>query len=180
MSARAGSINIFHCRSCGRGLPLNEIDYRTGGLAGYVHVAETDGRLGFITPLTHNFCESCNRVRVTCMGTLYMCLGQEDAADLRTPLRASEGNDPLTAAIGRRFHFVACMLAGSPSFQRISTDRHGRWIDYSIALVERLSAFFIMFIGFERVRPRLTPRTWATFTCGFFSAIVLAHSLLDR
>ena len=55
--------------------------------------------LGFITPLTHNFCESCNRVRVTCTGTLYMCLGQEDAADLRTPLRASEGNEVLDRAI---------------------------------------------------------------------------------
>jgi cyclic pyranopterin phosphate synthase len=78
---------------------LDEIDYRTGGPARYVRVAETGGRLGFITPLTHNFCESCNRVRVTCTGTLYMCLGQEDAADLRTPLRASEGNDLLDAAI---------------------------------------------------------------------------------
>jgi cyclic pyranopterin phosphate synthase len=78
---------------------LNEIDYRTGGPARYVSVAETGGRLGFITPLTHNFCESCNRVRVTCTGTLYMCLGQEDAADLRTPLRASEGNELLDAAI---------------------------------------------------------------------------------
>jgi cyclic pyranopterin phosphate synthase len=78
---------------------LDDIDYRTGGPARYVRVAETGGRLGFITPLTHNFCESCNRVRVTCTGTLYMCLGQEDAADLRKPLRASEGNDLLYAAI---------------------------------------------------------------------------------
>jgi cyclic pyranopterin phosphate synthase len=78
---------------------LEEIDYRTGGPARYVRVAETGGRLGFITPLTHNFCESCNRVRLTCTGTLYMCLGQEDAADLRTPLRASEGDDLLDAAI---------------------------------------------------------------------------------
>jgi cyclic pyranopterin phosphate synthase len=78
---------------------LREIDYRTGGPARYVNVAETGGRLGFITPLTHNFCESCNRVRVTCTGTLYMCLGQEDAADLRTPLRASEGNEVLDRAI---------------------------------------------------------------------------------
>src|SRR6266700_6441672 len=76
---------------------LAEIDYRTGGPARYVKVAETGGRLGFITPLTHNFCESCNRVRVTCTGTLFMCLGQEDAADLRTPLRASEV-DELVAA----------------------------------------------------------------------------------
>jgi cyclic pyranopterin phosphate synthase len=78
---------------------LEDIPYRTGGPARYVRVAETGGRLGFITPLTHNFCESCNRVRVTCTGTLYMCLGQEDAADLRTPLRASESNDLLHAAI---------------------------------------------------------------------------------
>ena len=78
---------------------LDEIDYRTGGPARYVKVAETGGRLGFITPLTHNFCESCNRVRLTCTGTLFMCLGQEDAADLRTPLRASEGNGLLDAAI---------------------------------------------------------------------------------
>ena len=69
---------------------LEDIDYRTGGPARYVRVKETGGRLGFITPLTHNFCESCNRVRITCTGTLYMCLGQEDAADLRSPLRASE------------------------------------------------------------------------------------------
>jgi len=78
---------------------LEEIDYRTGGPARYVRVRETGGRLGFITPLTHNFCESCNRVRVTCTGTLYMCLGQEDAADLRAPLRRSAANDLLEAAI---------------------------------------------------------------------------------
>ena len=78
---------------------LEDLDYRTGGPARYVKVGETGGRLGFITPLTHNFCESCNRVRLTCTGTLYMCLGQEDAADLRTPLRASEGNDLVDAAI---------------------------------------------------------------------------------
>jgi cyclic pyranopterin phosphate synthase len=78
---------------------LDEIDYRTGGPARYVRVKETGGRLGFITPMTHNFCESCNRVRITCTGTLFMCLGQEDAADLRTPLRASESNDLLHAAI---------------------------------------------------------------------------------
>ncbi|MEA2977971.1 MAG: 3,8-cyclase [Alphaproteobacteria bacterium] len=78
---------------------LEEIDYRTGGPARYARVKETGGRLGFITPMTHNFCESCNRVRVTCTGTLYMCLGQEDAADLRAPLRASEANDLLYRAI---------------------------------------------------------------------------------
>jgi GTP 3',8-cyclase len=83
----------------GERFTLEDIDYRSGGPARYVNVAETGGRLGFITPLTHNFCESCNRVRVTCTGTLYMCLGQEDAADLRSPLRASEGNDLLDAAI---------------------------------------------------------------------------------
>ena len=62
-------------------------------------MAETGGRLGFITPLTHNFCEGCNRVRVTCTGTLYMCLGQEDAADLRAPLRHRQATTPLDAAI---------------------------------------------------------------------------------
>ena len=78
---------------------LEDLDYRTGGPARYVRVAETGGKLGFITPMTHNFCESCNRVRITCTGTLYMCLGQEDAADLRKPLRASEANNLLFAAI---------------------------------------------------------------------------------
>jgi cyclic pyranopterin phosphate synthase len=78
---------------------LDDIDYRTGGPARYMRVAETGGRLGFITPLTHNFCESCNRVRITCTGTLFMCLGQEDAADLRRVLRASEANDLLYGAI---------------------------------------------------------------------------------
>jgi cyclic pyranopterin phosphate synthase len=76
-----------------------DIPYKTGGPARYVEVKETGGRLGFITPLTHNFCESCNRVRLTCTGTLYMCLGQEDAADLRAPLRASEGDELLQRAI---------------------------------------------------------------------------------
>ena len=78
---------------------IEDIDYRTGGPARFTRVKETGGRLGFITPMTHNFCESCNRVRVTCTGTLYMCLGQEDAADLRSPLRASESNDLLVRAI---------------------------------------------------------------------------------
>ena len=78
---------------------FEDIDYRTGGPARYVRVKETGGRLGFITPMTHNFCESCNRVRITCTGTLYMCLGHDDAADLRKPLRASESDEPLYAAI---------------------------------------------------------------------------------
>ncbi|HVV62251.1 MAG TPA: GTP 3',8-cyclase MoaA [Pseudolabrys sp.] len=78
---------------------LEDIDYQTGGPARYVRVKETGGRLGFITPMTHNFCESCNRVRITCTGTLYMCLGHDDAADLRKPLRASESDEPLYAAI---------------------------------------------------------------------------------
>lgn len=78
---------------------LADIPLRTGGPARYVEVKETGGRLGFITPLTHNFCEGCNRVRLTCTGTLYMCLGQDDAADLRGPLRASEGDDLLNAVI---------------------------------------------------------------------------------
>lgn len=85
---------------------LEETAYRTGGPARYTDVAETGGRLGFITPLTHNFCESCNRVRLTCTGTLYMCLGQDDSADLRAPLRASQDDGLLDgaidAAIGRK------------------------------------------------------------------------------
>jgi GTP 3',8-cyclase len=78
---------------------LEDLPDRTGGPARYVRVKETGGRLGFITPLTHNFCEACNRVRLTCTGKLYMCLGQEDAADLRTPLRLSEGNERLNQTI---------------------------------------------------------------------------------
>ena len=78
---------------------LEETGYRTGGPARYFTVRETGRRLGFITPLTHNFCESCNRVRLTCTGTLYMCLGQDDAADLRTPLRASSDDAALDDAI---------------------------------------------------------------------------------
>jgi GTP 3',8-cyclase len=78
---------------------LEASDERTGGPARYVRVTETGGRLGFITPLSHNFCESCNRVRLTCTGTLYMCLGQDDAADLRTPLRSSADDAIIDAAI---------------------------------------------------------------------------------
>jgi GTP 3',8-cyclase len=78
---------------------LTDVDFNTGGPARYVNCSETGSRIGFITPLTHNFCESCNRVRLTCTGTLYMCLGQEDAADLRTPLRTSSSDDSLNTAI---------------------------------------------------------------------------------
>jgi cyclic pyranopterin phosphate synthase len=78
---------------------LEDIELNTGGPARYVTVKETGGRVGFITPMTHNFCESCNRVRLTCTGTLYMCLGQEDAADLRAPLRASESDAAVERAI---------------------------------------------------------------------------------
>lgn len=78
---------------------LTDASYRTGGPARYVAVAETGGRLGFITPLSHNFCESCNRVRLTCTGMLYMCLGQNDEADLRKALRQSNGELDLGRAI---------------------------------------------------------------------------------
>jgi GTP 3',8-cyclase len=104
---------------------LTELPFRTGGPARYVSVAETGGRLGFITPLTHNFCEGCNRVRVTCTGTLYMCLGQDDAADLRTPMRASEGNELLANAIDEAIlrkpkghDFVIDRLTRKPSVSR--------------------------------------------------------------
>jgi cyclic pyranopterin phosphate synthase len=91
-------LSLVRARLEGR-YTLTDLPLNTGGPARYVRVAETGGRLGFITPLTHNFCESCNRVRVTCTGTLYMCLGQEDAADLRAPLRASADDGLLHAAI---------------------------------------------------------------------------------
>jgi len=78
---------------------LDDTDYATGGPARYSVVRETGKRIGFITPMSHNFCESCNRVRLTCTGTLYMCLGQDDAADLRTPLRAGPNDDLLMDAI---------------------------------------------------------------------------------
>jgi cyclic pyranopterin phosphate synthase len=78
---------------------LKENSHRSGGPARYVTLEETGQRVGFITPLTHNFCESCNRVRLTCTGTLFMCLGQDDAADLRAPLRQSESDAALVAAI---------------------------------------------------------------------------------
>ncbi len=104
---------------------LEDIPYKTGGPARYVEVQETGGRLGFITPMTHNFCESCNRVRLTCTGTLYMCLGQEDAADLRTPLRASPGNDLLSEAIDEAISrkpkghdFIIDLRSKAPSVSR--------------------------------------------------------------
>ena len=78
---------------------LTDLPDRTGGPARYVRLEESGQRIGFITPLTHNFCESCNRVRLTCTGDLFMCLGQEDMADLRTPLRASRDDAALEAAI---------------------------------------------------------------------------------
>ena len=80
---------------------LTDLADNTGGPARYVSVAETGGKLGFITPMTHNFCESCNRVRITCTGTLHTCLGHEDASDLRKPLRASGDDELLAAAIDR-------------------------------------------------------------------------------
>jgi cyclic pyranopterin phosphate synthase len=78
---------------------LTDDPLRTGGPARYVHCHETDQKIGFITPHTHNFCEMCNRVRITCTGEMYMCLGQQDKADLKTPLRKSENNQLLKNAI---------------------------------------------------------------------------------
>jgi cyclic pyranopterin phosphate synthase len=80
---------------------LTDLPDNTGGPARYVRVAETGGRLGFITPMTHNFCEACNRVRITCTGTIHTCLGQEDATDLRRPLRASSDDALVSQAIDR-------------------------------------------------------------------------------
>ena len=97
---------------------LEPIPYKTGGPATYIKVAETGGRVGFITPLTHNFCETCNRVRVTCTGTLFMCLGQEDAVDLREPLRDSEGDELIHEAIERA-------IAHKPKGHDFIIDRRG-------------------------------------------------------
>ena len=104
---------------------LEDIPHRTGGPARYVRVAETGGRLGFITPMTHNFCESCNRVRLTCTGTLFMCLGQEDSVDLREPLRAGSNDAALQAAIDEAMllkpkghDFVIDRRAGRPAVAR--------------------------------------------------------------
>jgi cyclic pyranopterin phosphate synthase len=99
-----------------RRFTFEDTDYRTGGPARYVRVAETGGRLGFITPLTHNFCENCNRVRLTCTGTLFMCLGREDAADLRGPLRASADDEMLDEAI-------AAAIARKPKGHDFMIDR---------------------------------------------------------
>ena len=104
---------------------LTDLDYKSGGPARYVEIKETGRKLGFITPLTHNFCEGCNRVRLTCTGTLYMCLGQDDAADLRKPLRASEADEVLDAAIDeaiarkpRGHDFVIDRDHGGPALSR--------------------------------------------------------------
>ncbi len=107
-----------------RSLTLTPSAYATGGPARYFEVKETGGQIGFITPLTHNFCESCNRVRVTCTGTLYMCLGREDAADLRGPLRRSDSDEPLVAAIRAAIarkpkgHDFVIARAASPAVER--------------------------------------------------------------
>jgi cyclic pyranopterin phosphate synthase len=104
---------------------LTESAHRTGGPARYFDVAETGRRLGFITPMTHNFCESCNRVRLTCTGTLYMCLGQDDSADLRSVLRAGADDAALDAAIVKAIarkpkghDFVIDRRAGRPAVSR--------------------------------------------------------------
>lgn len=109
----------------GRSFTLEPSGHRTGGPARYMRARETGGRIGFITPLSHNFCESCNRVRVTCTGTLFMCLGQNDAADLRTPLRASADDGLLVTALEEAIarkpkghDFLADRLLASPRVSR--------------------------------------------------------------
>ena len=105
---------------------LQPLAISTGGPARYARVTETGGRVGFITPLTHNFCESCNRVRVTCTGTLYMCLGQNDAADLRAAIRSPDGDHALdiaiTEAIARKpkgHDFLADRATAKPRVKRM-------------------------------------------------------------
>ena len=104
---------------------MTDINHQTGGPARYVRAQETGGRIGFITPLTHNFCESCNRVRLTCTGMLYMCLGQDDSADLRAPLRASSSNDLVSRAIDNAIlrkpkghDFIIDRVGARPAVQR--------------------------------------------------------------
>ncbi len=99
---------------------LRETDYRTGGPARYYDIVETGRRIGFITPLTHNFCESCNRVRLTCTGTLYMCLGQEDSAEFRELLR-----DPLVDDDGLR-QAILDAIARKPKGHDFAIDRRTR------------------------------------------------------
>ena len=98
-----------------RDFTLTPSPHRTGGPARYYDIGETGGRLGLITPLTHNFCESCNRVRLTCTGTLFMCLGQEDSADLKTPLRSGD-----EAALGRA---IDAAIAAKPKGHDFVIDR---------------------------------------------------------
>ena len=116
----------------GERFTLEPLSVSTGGPARYARVAETGGRVGFITPLTHNFCESCNRVRVTCTGTLYMCLGQNDAADLRAALRSHDPDAALDAAIAEAISrkpkghdFVADRLAAKPRVGRMMSTTGG-------------------------------------------------------
>ena len=116
----------------GERFALEPLPVSTGGPARYARVAETGGRIGFITPLTHNFCESCNRVRVTCTGTLYMCLGQNDAADLRSALRADDTDDALDAAIAEAItrkpkghDFLADRIAAKPRVARTMSTTGG-------------------------------------------------------
>ena len=104
---------------------LDEIDYKTGGPARYVSVTETGKKIGFITPLSHNFCEDCNRVRLTCTGKLYMCLGQDDWADLKTPLRRDPTDktimDAIDEAIGRKpkgHDFIIDRTQSNPAVER--------------------------------------------------------------
>jgi cyclic pyranopterin phosphate synthase len=110
---------------------LTDIPYRSGGPARYVDVRETGGRVGFITPMTHNFCEACNRVRVSCTGTLYMCLGQEDSVDLRAPMRASEADHLLHAAVDAAIaakpkgHDFVIERGGKPSVSRTMSTTGG-------------------------------------------------------
>jgi cyclic pyranopterin phosphate synthase len=111
-------LSMLRARLAGQ-YTLTDIDDSTGGPARYVKVSETGGKLGFITPMTHNFCESCNRVRITCTGTLHTCLGHEDASDLRRPLRASAGDELLYETIDRA-------IGLKPKGHDFIIDRHNR------------------------------------------------------
>ena len=118
LQPRGGPETLAAGQALAEKFTLTPSPYASGGPARYFDVAETGGRVAFITPLSHNFCESCNRVRVTCTGTLYMCLGQDDAADLRAPLRAGSTDEALDVAIAEA-------IARKPKGHDFVIDRRG-------------------------------------------------------
>ena len=153
---------------------LTDIDDDTGGPARYVRVAETGGKLGFITPMTHNFCESCNRVRITCTGTLHTCLGHEDASDLRKPLRASADDDLLGEAIDRAIglkpkgHDFIIDRRAQPPERQPPHERHRRLKPVRLPTIRlrSISRNFRLPINCDfRLTARFSPLDWCAASC---------------